>query len=47
MVGNRVGSHSAIYMAAVLEYLTAELLEGAGNLARHMKKVRIVPSMIK
>lgn len=26
MVGQRVGSHSAIYLAAVLEYLTAELV---------------------
>lgn len=39
----RIGIGSSVYCAAVLEYLTAELLELAGDAARHNKKARITP----
>uniref|UniRef100_A0A8B9C1V4 Histone H2A n=1 Tax=Anser brachyrhynchus TaxID=132585 RepID=A0A8B9C1V4_9AVES len=44
---DRVGPGSAIYLAAVLEYLTAEILELAGNAARENKKSRILPRHIQ
>lgn len=42
----RVGAGAAVYLAAVLEYLTAELLELSGNNAKLMKRSRIIPRNI-
>eukprot|EP01127_Copromyxa_protea_P010855 TRINITY_DN268_c0_g1_i2.p1 TRINITY_DN268_c0_g1~~TRINITY_DN268_c0_g1_i2.p1 ORF type:complete len:286 (+),score=58.36 TRINITY_DN268_c0_g1_i2:28-885(+) len=42
----RVGQSSAVYLAAVLEYICAEILELAGNAARDEKKLRILPKHI-
>mmetsp|Transcript_10268 Transcript_10268/g.15536 ORF Transcript_10268/g.15536 Transcript_10268/m.15536 type:complete len:153 (+) Transcript_10268:112-570(+) len=44
--GRRIGGGAPIYLASVLEYLTAELLELAGNAAKDNKKQRIIPRHI-
>lgn len=43
---DRIGAGAPIYLASVLEYLTAEILELAGNASRDYKKQRIIPRHI-
>ena len=41
--GERVGASAAVYLGAVLEYLTAELFELAGNACKLQNLKRVMP----
>lgn len=46
-VAKRIGQGAPVFLAGVLEYLTAEVLELAGNTTTETKKTRILPRHIQ
>lgn len=45
--GERIGGGAPVYLASVLEYLVAEVLELAGNAARDNRRNRITPRHVQ
>lgn len=45
--GKRVGGGAPVYLASVMEYICAEILELAGNASRDNKRKRIIPRHIQ
>lgn len=45
-LAKRIGPTAAVYLAAVMEYLTAEVAEGSLNFAKADGRVRITPRHI-
>uniref|UniRef100_A0A7S1B224 Histone H2A n=1 Tax=Noctiluca scintillans TaxID=2966 RepID=A0A7S1B224_NOCSC len=43
----RLAVGASIYLTAVIEYITAEILELAGNAAKDQKKMRIIPRHVQ
>lgn len=43
---NRLGNDVPIYLAAVLEYVTAEVLQISGDISKQKKNRRIIPRHI-
>mmetsp|Transcript_82417 Transcript_82417/g.167044 ORF Transcript_82417/g.167044 Transcript_82417/m.167044 type:complete len:181 (-) Transcript_82417:141-683(-) len=43
----RLSGSASVYLTAVIEYITAEILELAGNAAKDQKKNRIIPRHIQ
>lgn len=46
-VAKRIGEGAPVYLAAILEYLVAEVLELAGNVAKRYNRKRITPRHIQ